>query len=177
MEVFKMEQTPFPITLSIRLETENYPLKLGRNNMKFRPVALLLGAVLFAAVPVLADGIPNPGLTKESHSIPFLGKLDSNNGFDFRAPEPLIGLDNLFSGKSDTKVDRASLSALIGSERGSFEWHGGDVWSPSDGDGNGPKDNDDPKAIPEPGAFSLLLLGLAAVGLFALRRTPWTKTT
>jgi hypothetical protein len=177
MDVFKMEQTPFPVTFSIRLETENYPFKLGRNYMKFRPVALLLGAFLFAAVPVLADGIPNPGLTKGSPNILLLDKFDSNNALDFRVPEHFVALDSLFSGQSDVNVDRVSLIGLKGFERAPLKSYGGNIFSPRDWDRRDYKDNDDPMLVPEPRTLWLLLLGLAAVGFFALRRTPWTKTT
>ena len=179
-DLSKIEQTPFPTVFSIWRETENYPFKLGRNYMKFRSVALVLGAVLFAAVPVWADGILHSELTKESPSILLPDKFDSNNAFDFRVPESFVALDNLFSGHSDMKIDRVSLIALIGpksSERASFKPYGGDIRPPLDWNPKGHKDNDDPTAVPEPGSFSLVLLGLAAAGVFARGRAAQTRTT
>ena len=148
--------------------------------MKFRPVALVLVAVLFAAVPVWADGILHSELTKDSPSFLLPDKFDSNNAFDFRVPEPFIALDNLFSGHSDMTIDRVSLIALIGlesSERASFKPYGGDIRPPRDWNPKGHKDSDDPTAVPEPGSFSLLLVGLAAAGFFARRRAAQTRTT
>ena len=146
--------------------------------MKSRPILLLLGAVLFAALPVRADKIPDLGLAKQPSTIVLFDGFDSNktsNVFDpksFTDPgafgSVLSDMDRHFDGPID-------LGFL---EHGSSVSHEEKIWLPENWDHERYKrgGNDDPKPVPEPGSLSLSLLGLAAVGFFALGRAAWPRT-
>jgi PEP-CTERM motif len=68
--------------------------------MRFRPALLFLGAVLFAAVPVWADGIPQSELAKQPTGILLF------DGFDRNQALSLWDSDTFFSASSDMGHDR-----------------------------------------------------------------------
>jgi hypothetical protein len=148
--------------------------------MKLRPAVLLLGAVLIAAVPVLADGIAHSELTKETTDVLRLNKFDSTNNVDLRDSKSSTVPDTSFSGLPDQGTNFAGLIDLSFLENVSSYAHGGKPISINGNrgwDSRGDAGDPDTKSVPEPGSSSLLLVGLAAVGFFARRRAAWPKAS
>src|SRR5271154_6273542 len=156
-------------------------LILGRNHMKFRPAFLLLGTVLIAALPVWADGIPHPGLAKETSGVLRLNKFQSTNNVDLWDSKSFVALDPFFSGLPDKDVYSAGLIDLTFLKNVSSDSHGRKYWSIKDGnrgwEGQGDKYGLDTLPVPEPESLSLLLVGLAAVGFLAGRGANWTEAS
>ena len=140
--------------------------------MKFGPTLLLLGAVLIATSPIRADGMPHPGLAKQSPNVLLVDRFDSNKASDVWDSQSSAAPETLFSAPSDANFHRARLI--------DFNFHEGKTGSPKDRghdwDRHHDGGNQAPTPIPEPGSFSLLLLGLAGVGLLAQGRAVWTKS-
>jgi PEP-CTERM motif len=148
--------------------------------MKLRPAVLLLGAVLIAAVPVLADGIPHSELTKETTDVLRVNKFESTNNVDLRDSKSSTVPDTFFSGLPDQGINLAGLIDLSFLENVSSYAHGGKPISINGNrgwDSRGDAGDPDTKPVPEPGSFSLLLAGLAAVGFLARRGADSTKVS
>jgi PEP-CTERM motif len=129
--------------------------------MKSRPALLLWGAVLIAAVPVWADGIPHNRSVKDSpesessakvtdgsglelnvpmnagfraQPIPAVAFFEANNRFDVWDSKFSKALDAFIPSSSDFDIQPASLGLLDSFEGPSFRAHAGKT-SSIDGDG------------------------------------------
>jgi hypothetical protein len=148
--------------------------------MKFRPVLLLFGAALLAAVPVCADGIHQLKTGEHGARILLFDGFDSHKVLDVSDSKALTNRDTFFSGSSDTDIHSGSLTDLsfyTGASSKSYEgkiWsqdHGKRGWYKHEGEGN-----QGPTQVPEPGSFWFSVFGLAAVGFLARGRAKWARS-
>ncbi len=148
--------------------------------MKSRVALLILGAVLFAVVPVWADGIPEPGLAKGFADTFLFDGFDSNKAFNSWDSKSFANFDSLFAGSFDTDVHSSSLNDPNYYGGASSMSYSGETWSQDNGnrgwykhEGEG---NHGPTQIPEPGSLWLSVLGMASVGFFPRGRAKWARS-
>lgn len=146
--------------------------------MKYRLAMLIGGIILSAAVPVWCDGIHSTGVTIERSSVEFSGSEHSSfTGFTGIFGFAASDRGAQFHGGSefDSSVLDSSAFTTAGGWRGFGHGHG----RRDDGKGQGWNSgwNDSSTVlVPEPGAISLLLVGMAAVGILARRRSDLPVT-
>jgi hypothetical protein len=148
--------------------------------MKSRLALLLFGVVLFAVVPVWADGIHEPGPAKGSAGTFLVDNLDSNKAFNVWDSKSVANLDSLFAGSFDTDVHSSSLNDPNFYGGASSKSYAGKTWSQDNGnrgwykhEGEG---NHGPTQIPEPGSLWLSVLGMASVGFFPRGRAKCARS-
>jgi PEP-CTERM motif len=138
--------------------------------MNFRPALLLCVAAVIAAVPVWADGSHRPEGTTDTLSTDIFNGVGQPTAFDTRGSRSLeLGATTLTSG-FDTESHPAFAFDIRSYDRPSSNarlWDGDRGWFRHHEDS---LPNSTAVPVPEPGSLSLLLLGLAGVGLFARRR-------
>ena len=157
--------------------------------MKLRPAILIWGAILIAAVPAFADRFPYGGSPIESPGIGISGKgIDSsdlklnmplNKGI-FAGPASTLALIDGFEANNTFGAWDSSSSKTLDISFPSSA-NAGNAWSIERDRGrdrhhDGVNGDPAPVQVPEPASFSLLLLGLAAVGFLANRRVAEAKT-
>lgn len=146
--------------------------------MKYRLAMLIGGIILSAAVPAWCDSVHSTGMTIESFNTEFSGAEHASFAgftgiFGFAASErgaQFHSVSEFDSSVLDSSVF-TSAGARYDFERGHRRYDGGK------GQGWNGGWNDSPTVlVPEPGAISLLLLGMAAVGMLARRRSDFPAT-
>jgi hypothetical protein len=176
--------------------------------MNLRLTSLLCGIGLLAAVPVLADRMPDSGHTNDSASAEIIpavtnghgvrrnapleagfpaapsavapiDRSDANNAADVRDSKPSLALDALFTSSSDKEGHSVNLSDFGPFAPAYSNSNSGKAWG-KQRDGNEDNGGDHkrgaaPIAVPEPGSLSLLLIGLAGIGVLAHRRRERQK--
>ena len=158
--------------IRIAARMESPPFHLGRKHMKYRLALLIGGIILSTAVPIWCDSIHSTRVTIERSGAEFSGSEHSS----FTGFAGIFGLaasdrGAQFHGLSefDSSVLDSSIFTTAGAWHGFGHGHG----RRDDGKGQGWNSgwNDSPTVlVPEPGAISLLLVGMAAVGTLARRR-------
>jgi hypothetical protein len=144
--------------------------------MKFGPAVLLFLGVLFATAPAWADRVPCCQFAKAStfgSSADFGNGIQVSNDANFAQGLKSYAPDDLFFSFSPSRDETSprDLKKLASWERFSDHTNPEQEWP--DGRGQDRKPNSDalaPTPVPEPGTFSLLLLGLTAVGVAVRRR-------
>jgi len=122
-------------------------------------------------------------LSDPTPAIASIGSFGLDGAFGARGAESSLVVGTFFPPSSDTGV-HSSAFAEFDSHEPSFAVSDGEYSRLSigrehrkDGDGKGlGTTTPESAAVPEPGAFSLLLFGLAAVGIFARRRSVLVTT-
>jgi hypothetical protein len=112
-----------------------------------------------------------------------IGGFQSGGAFGVRGPEPSFVLGTLLSSSSASSVHSNSLGEPDSNERASTFFNDGKerrgIGHDHDkGDKGKKQDQDGPGSVsvPEPAAFSLVLLGLAAIGIMARRSREFPPT-
>jgi hypothetical protein len=140
--------------------------------MNIKYAALLCGFVMIAAVPVMADRMSDYRSSNDSDYAGIHTVL--NHVADLRDATPSLALVTVYTSSSDGDAHSVKLNDF-----GSF----GPAYSNSDSekawgkerdrDGDNDKDHAKaaaPVAVLEPGSLSLLLIGLAGIGVGAFKR-------
>jgi hypothetical protein len=136
--------------------------------MNFRPALLLCVVLVIAGVPVWADGIHYTASTRDALSTDIFHGIGEPTAFDAWGSRSFELREMTPMSRFDTKSHSAFAFDLRfydhppSSER---LWDGGRGWFRHDED-SAPSST----AVPEPKSLSLVLLGIAGVGLFAPRR-------
>jgi hypothetical protein len=142
--------------------------------MKVGAALLIWVGVLFVAAPVLADRVPCREFSKGSLagvSADVVHGFEMNNAIHDRSSELFNGNNGLFSFYLlRDSISGADLRDLASYERFSSHTKRGNRWFDGRGkDLSSQGDERRPTSVPESGTFSLLLLGVTAVGIFARR--------
>jgi hypothetical protein len=119
-----------------------------------------------------------------------INNFGQNPAFGFLDSKSLAARGTILPSSTDLALHSGSLKDLDSFEHAPSFTPAGNLWG-KEGDGKKDKDNDNddaigigPKsrpqslaALPEPGSLSLLLLGLAAIGVSARRRRNFSLAT
>lgn len=139
--------------------------------MNIRYAALLCGFVMIAAVPVLADRLSDDSYTKISSYTEIHAGLI--NAVDAPEAKSSLAVVTLLTSSSDSESHSVNLSDSSSFERTYSTSDSGKAWGKENGDGDKDRDHKKggaPVAVPEPGSLSLLLIGLAGIGVIAFKR-------
>jgi PEP-CTERM motif len=108
-------------------------------------------------------------------AVMYSDKFKANHAFDGWDSARSEDLATFFPSPSDMDIHSVSLNDLYFGQGLFHTGHLGEAWSMKE-DREKDRDHDRgrrgvrPTQVPEPGSFSLLLIGLATFGIFALRR-------
>jgi hypothetical protein len=105
--------------------------------------------------------------------------FEAKHAADVRESKSSLALDTLFHSSSDSDSHSVKLSDF-GSFQRAYSISDSEKASGKDADGNGDKGwdvdkSEAPTTVPEPGSISLLLIGLAGIGIRAYRRGNMPK--
>jgi hypothetical protein len=106
-------------------------------------------------------------------AVMYSDKFEASHSFDGWDSARSKDIAAFFPSSSEMDIHSVSLGDIYSDEGPLRTGHVREAWwmkEDKDRDRDGHGGGDRPTQVPEPGSFSLLLIGLATVGIFALRR-------